>query len=109
MALPQVTASDQQTINKDFTRYEVFCTIKSLSANKSQGPDGFSGEFNKTFWPQPKSVFILMINDFSSHNTLPVSIKTARISVILEGEDPQSCATYRPISLLKISQNCLRD
>ena len=42
-----------------------------------------------------------MVNDFSSHNTLPVSMKTARISVIpKEGKDPQRCASYRPISLL---------
>jgi hypothetical protein len=54
---------------------DVFSTIKSLPADKSPGPDGFSAEFNKTFWPQLKSVFMLMVNYFSSHNPLPVSMK----------------------------------
>lgn len=99
--LSQVTTSDQQTLNKNFSEEEVFSTIKSMPANKSPGPDGFSGEFYKTFWPQLKAVFMPMIHDFFNHNTLPASINTARISVILkEGKDPQKCASYRAISLL---------
>ena len=38
--LPQVTASDQQIINKNLSEEEVFSTIKSLTGNTSPGPDG---------------------------------------------------------------------
>lgn len=50
--LPQVTASDPQAINKNISEEVVFSTIKSLPTYKSPGPDDFSGEFYKTFWPQ---------------------------------------------------------
>ena len=36
-------------LNRPITRNEIECIIKILSTNKSPGPNGFTGEFYKTY------------------------------------------------------------
>lgn len=101
ITLPKLSESDQLNLNSPFTQEEVFVAIKSMSANKSPGPDGFPVEFYNQFWPELCPILIPMLEEFFQKGTLPESMNTACISVILKsGKDPFECSSYRPLSLL---------
>lgn len=99
--LPEVSAQDQQFLNSPFTETEILATINSMPLNKSPGPDGFSVEFYKEFWPEIQPIFMAMVNNFCKKKLLPQTMNLAHISVLHKsGKDPLQCSSYRPISLL---------
>lgn len=75
--LPEVSISDQQSLNSPFTEEEVLSTINSMPLNKSPGPDGFSVDFYKEFWPEIQPIFMAMVNQFSKENILPQTMNLA--------------------------------
>ena len=99
--LPEISSLDKQMLNSPFTEEEVLATINTMSLNKSPGPDGFSVDFYKEFWPEICPIFMAMVNNFCEEKTLPQTMNLAHISVLLKGgKDPLQCSSYRPISLL---------
>ena len=47
--LPRLNQEEIENINRQITSINIETVIKSLSTNKSPGPDGFTGEFYQTF------------------------------------------------------------
>ena len=47
--LPRLTKEETENLNRLITSKELELVIKKLSKNKTQGPDGFTAEFDQTF------------------------------------------------------------
>ena len=56
--------------------------IKNLSTNKSSGPDGFTGEFYKTFREELTPILLKLFQNFAEGGTLPNSFYEATITLI---------------------------
>lgn len=90
------------------TLNEISRAIKSMNSGKSPGPDGFLVEFYKQFSTKLAPLLLHMYNDCFEQGILPPSRRQATISLIYEqGKDPDSCSSYRPISLLNIDVKIL--
>ena len=86
----------------------MFNAIGTLQNGKAGGPDGYSSEFYKEFTGLFVDPLVSMFNDAFSNKELPPTLKEANISLILKkGKCPESCASYRPISLLNVDRKIL--
>ena len=47
--LPRLNQEEIEIMNNPITSTEIEAVVKNLAKNKSQGPDGFTGEFYETF------------------------------------------------------------
>ena len=47
--LPKLNQEEIDNLNRPITSMEIETVIKNLPTNKSQGSDGFTGEFNQKF------------------------------------------------------------
>ena len=82
---------------------ECLKAIRQMKGNKSPGLDGLPGEFYKRFFYLFGRDFVTMVNDCFVRGELPLSLRTALITLICKDESKKSSLKYwRPISLLNV-------
>ena len=71
-----------ENINRPVTSTETDSLIEKLPPSKSQGPDGFTGEFYQTFREELTPILLKVFQNTSEEGTLPNSFYEAAISLI---------------------------
>ena len=79
---PRLKQEELENINKPITSNEIETVTKSLPTNKSPGPDGFTGEFYRTFREEQTPILLKLFQNIADGGTLPNSFYKATITLI---------------------------
>ena len=106
--LPKLNEEAEESLNR-LTACEIESVIKKLLLNKSHGPDGFTGEFDKTFKEELIPILLRLFQEIQEDRRLSNSIYEASIILIPKTvRDTTKKENYRPISLMKIDAKILQ-
>ncbi|XP_077242063.1 uncharacterized protein LOC143882467 [Tasmannia lanceolata] len=86
-------------LTKDFSSEEIWQVIKDSDGNKAPGPNGYNGDFFKSFWYLIGSEITVAIQSFFLKGKILPKLNTTFISLIPKHPDACSPENYRPISL----------
>ena len=80
--LPRVNQEGIENVIRPITSNEIKMLIKNLLANKSPGPDGFTGEFYQTFREELKPILHKIFQKIAKGGKLPNSLYKATITLV---------------------------
>ena len=96
----EINDEDRAMLGKIPSESECHKVLNNMKDNKSPGFDGIPSEFYKFFWEYIKGPYLDMINECWNLEKLPISMKTAIISLIHKSSKRDNLNNYRPISLM---------
>ncbi|KAK1319963.1 hypothetical protein QJS10_CPB04g01501 [Acorus calamus] len=95
----RIGADQAEKLIAPFTEAEIESAVRRLPPNRAPGPDGFSGEFYKAFWPIIRGDVIRAIHHFHQTAQLPPSWGSTHVVLIPKNSSPSTLKDYRPISI----------
>ena len=95
---PKLNQEEIENLNRPITSTEIETVIRTLPANKHQGPDGFTAEFYRKFREELTPVLLKLFQKIAEEGKVPNSFYEATITLISKpGKDATKKENYRPI------------
>ena len=99
--MPKLNGNDRETLENEITIEELGFIIKKSKNNKSPGPDGFTNEFYKIFWPNLKILLLKLLKSYRKNKILnPEQLNGVITCIPKGGKIRNSLKNWRPITLL---------
>ena len=98
--LPQVDAASNTALDSELTADELHTALMSLANEKAPGIDGLPVEFYKSFWSVLGEDMLEVFQDSLNRGQLPLSCRSAVITLLPKKGDLQLLKNWRPVSLL---------
>ena len=106
--LPKLNQDAIEDLNRLITSMEIQTVIKkNLPANKSPGPDGFTGKFYKKFRDALTPILLKLFQKIAEEGKLPNSFYETTITLIPKPEKNATKKENRPMSLMNIDAKIL--
>ena len=107
--LPKLNEEEAENLNRTIKADEIEAVIKKLPTNKSPGPDGFTGEFYKSFKGEITPILQRLFEKIQTDGRLPNSFYEASIILIPKPDkDTTNKENFRPVSLVNIDAKILK-
>ena len=92
-SFPRLNQQEIEIMNNPITSTEIEAVIKNLPENKSQGPDGLTGEFYQTLREELMPILLKLFQKIEEEGTLLNSFYKATIILIPEPKTTQKKKT----------------
>ena len=103
----RISEADKKELGCKPNPTEIEIVINAMKSNRAPGYDGLPIEYYKQFWYIIKDLYLDMVCECWEIQDMPVSMKTAIISLIHKGDDKDRLKNYRPISLMNTDYKIL--
>ena len=106
---PENKLSDLQkeACEGEITLDECALAVTKMKNNKAPGLDGLCIEFYKKMWPVIGKLLVEAFNESYSIGKLPLSQRSAVMSLIFKRGDQEEIGNYRPVSLTNVDYRIL--
>ena len=106
--LPTLNQKEIEHLNRPITSMEIKTVIKNLPTNKTEGPDGFTGEFYQKFREELTPILLKLFQNIAEQGKFPNSFYEATITLIPKpGKDATKKENYKPVLQVKIDAKIL--
>ena len=82
---PKLTEDEQQALENDLSKEELLNVLQGFKENKTPGKDGFTKEFNETFFDLIGDHLVYFYNEAFDKGKMSISQRRGIISVIPKG------------------------